>query len=114
MKTYAPERRLYWVEEKGGQCIKCGSKENLEFDHIDPKTKKYKIANNFHRHDIEEEMSKCQLLCNPCHREKTSMENSPYGHGEGLKGIRSCKCVPCSEKRKAYNRESMRKWRARQ
>jgi len=28
----------------GGKCIKCGSLENLEFDHIDPSSKLFTIS----------------------------------------------------------------------
>jgi len=37
-------KRKQWIEDMGGKCVKCGSKEKIEFDHINPKDKKYNIA----------------------------------------------------------------------
>ena len=70
------EKRAICLEYLGGKCVKCGTTERLEFDHIDRTTKKYTIAsrvtNNFTI--LKEELNKCQLLCAPCHLEKTAKE----------------------------------------
>ena len=59
-------------------CRNCTYREDptvLEFDHIDPTTKKHEIANlvrgpcSFKR--IKKELKKCQVLCKPCHIQKT-------------------------------------------
>ena len=43
MRVYIGERyhrrRKEAIEKLGGKCAKCGSAENLQFDHIDRKTK---------------------------------------------------------------------------
>jgi hypothetical protein len=63
----------------GGKCISCGCKDNLEFDHIDPSTKSFNISSGYNKtkKELFEELSKCQLLCNKCHLEKTK-KNKDY------------------------------------
>ena len=39
-KKNRDERRKILIERLGGKCVKCGTTENLQFDHIDPNTKK--------------------------------------------------------------------------
>lgn len=64
------------LEYLGGECVQCGSKENLEFDHIDPKTKSFSITRKWNRRweVLKLELDKCQLLCKDCHLTKTSTE----------------------------------------
>ena len=61
------------LEKLGGKCVECGSTEALEFDHIDPSTKSFNISAGYHKPKqvLEEELSKCQLLCNKCHIQKS-------------------------------------------
>lgn len=56
----------------GGKCVVCESEEDLEFDHIDPKTKKYTIAAiwTYSEKIFWSEIRKCQLLCNKHHKKK--------------------------------------------
>lgn len=56
----------------GGKCVRCGSVENLQFDHIDPTTKVNPVTrNNFTVENFWKEVKKCQLLCFDCHKLKT-------------------------------------------
>jgi hypothetical protein len=77
---YAKKREwldaLYkWVndmkEEKG--CRICGTKEKLEYHHIDPTTKvseiSFMLSQMKSRTVILEEIKKCEVLCNRCHIE---------------------------------------------
>jgi 5-methylcytosine-specific restriction endonuclease McrA len=76
----------------GGKCAKCGSTEDLEFDHVDPASKKYEVSTMFSKYSaakIAEELEKCQLLCKPHHQEKTKSENrrrKPWNKGLKLSG----------------------------
>lgn len=109
MRTYLAnrykERRAWAIARLGGKCVKCGKIENLEFDHRDRKVKSRTIANILigQMDRLVEELGKCQLLCSPCHQEKTSSEIA-VPHGGGKKGKHNCKCYPCKTKSAEYSR----------
>lgn len=65
------------IEKMGGKCVECGCTKELEFDHIDPSTKSFNITAGYSKPKelLLEELSKCQLLCVSCHREKTRKDN---------------------------------------
>jgi hypothetical protein len=69
------KRRL--VDELGGKCVDCGFNAHLaalDFDHVDPSTKKFGIASKLQNADyleLIEEVKKCVLRCANCHRIKT-------------------------------------------
>lgn len=77
MRAYMAARRARIRSEMvavlGGKCSQCGSTEDLEFDHKEPRTKLFTIASGFDRPRAQllTEVRKCQLLCGPHHREKT-------------------------------------------
>ena len=80
-KAQRYEKRVICLEYLGGKCVKCGTTHNLQFDHIKREGKKYTIAGrvtlNFD--NLKEELDKCQLLCAPCHLEKTAKEWASIG-----------------------------------
>ena len=58
-------------------CVDCGYKEHpaaLQFDHIDPLTKSFKVGASVCRNLVKvlEEISKCEVLCANCHAIKTA------------------------------------------
>jgi len=57
----------------GGQCARCKSTDDLEFDHTDASLKSYRVSTRFSLpfEILREELDKCQLLCVDCHRLKT-------------------------------------------
>tara|TARA_A100001234_G_C12489914_1_gene327275 strand:+ start:101 stop:526 length:426 start_codon:yes stop_codon:yes gene_type:complete len=71
--------KQFLIDYLGGKCVSCGTTENLEFDHIDPNTKRYNVSKVIPDTSPEtplcqsvwEEVNKCQLLCKSCHRKKT-------------------------------------------
>ena len=69
-------------EQLGGKCVKCGTTEKLQFDHIHPKDKLFAISKQIlmaDRKKFQEELDKCQLLCIDCHIEKTRL-NGEFKH----------------------------------
>lgn len=54
----------------GVVCSECGGDHKLEYHHKDPSTKKFNVAQYFGRASwqrIEAELTKCVMLCRPCH-----------------------------------------------
>ncbi len=61
-------------EAAGGRCAQCGLTKALEFDHIDPTTRRFGVntkAATRSRESIVAEALKCHLLCRTCHLIKT-------------------------------------------
>lgn len=60
----------------GGRCVICGSKKELEIDHIDPKKKKISLNKlwSISKDSFLKELKKCQLLCKKHHIQKTSSD----------------------------------------
>lgn len=70
-------RRAAALETLGNRCAVCGSRESLQLDHIDPRTKSYKMDVAFATYSdakVAAELTKCQLLCASCHSRKTNSE----------------------------------------
>lgn len=100
-KEYAREwmasRRSEWFADK--VCAKCGSKENLELDHIDPSQKTDHKIWSWSKDRREAELAKCQPLCHDCHAKKTHIDRGgPWKHGASSTGYRrGCRCDPCKD-----------------
>jgi len=70
------ERKMLLLKQFGGKCSVCGYNKNLAaltFHHIDPKEKRFQLdmrsLSNRKQSHIDEEASKCLLICNNCHAE---------------------------------------------
>jgi 5-methylcytosine-specific restriction endonuclease McrA len=78
------ENRQYLIDKMGGQCVSCGTTDNLEFDHINPLDKslnithKLTLKNAYQLEEVLEELNKCQLLCEQCHKKKTHGPDRPF------------------------------------
>ena len=81
-KAQRYEKRVICLEYLGGKCVKCGTTHNLQFDHIKREGKKYNITEKLtiKFDNLKEELDKCQLLCAPCHLEKTAKECADITH----------------------------------
>ena len=78
------KERLDKEREKG--CLICGEKETccLDFHHIDPSKKVFNVSlrNRVSNEKLEEELSKCIILCANCHRKVHAgiLDISKYGN----------------------------------
>lgn len=54
------------------RCIRCGTKDNLTFHHLDPKTKSFGLSEaprlKVSMANLKVEISKCVVLCEDCHK----------------------------------------------
>ena len=61
-----------WLDSQKTPCRDCGERDPafLVFHHRDPETKRFEVQHNAwsrKRADVEEEMSRCDVLCRSCH-----------------------------------------------
>lgn len=90
-------RRAEYFKDK--KCVRCGSTEGLQLDHIDPSKKKTHRVWNFTQVKREAELKKCQPLCIKCHYKKTAedirkMRKKAHGTIDGYVKWR-CRCDTC-------------------
>lgn len=103
MKRRYNKRRIAVIEQFGGQCSRCISKDELQFHHIDRSSKTMTIAKTASLSESrwQEELAKCELLCADCHR-KHHKSNHP--HGDVKRYWRGCKCELCKQANAEYSR----------
>lgn len=70
-REWVAKRRRDWFKDK--TCVRCGSTESLELDHIDPADKVCHRIWSWSKSRVAVETAKCQVLCNPCHQIKTEV-----------------------------------------
>jgi len=71
-------RRAAAIIQLGGQCVRCDSVEELQFDHIDPEQKLFALSKaGVSEVSFQVELEKCQLLCGKCHCRKTRDQDHP-------------------------------------
>ena len=94
-------RKREAIERLGGVCCRCGVSENLEVDHIEytEKTMPFSRMYSVSQQRFDEELGRCQLLCKPCHIEKTIDErgyNRRTEHGTYARyKLSKCRCEAC-------------------
>ncbi len=101
-------RRYEYFRDKF--CVKCGSVENLELDHIDPETKVNHAIWSWSEVRRNEELAKCQVLCEVCHLEKTKAwyyERRRHGTLYMYNHI-GCRCDKCRLIKSIANRNRKR------
>lgn len=107
------QRRAAAIEKLGGRCVHCGKTEDLEIDHIDPKTKELEVGKLWSVSAVRfwAEIEKCQLLCRTAHADKSITDNGKKSakdtHGT-LSSYRYCKCVLCKQAKREHNAKMKR------
>lgn len=96
----------------GSKCVRCDSRDSLQFDHVDPSTKKFTLGRNMgsvSTPKLVAELAKCQLLCEPCHRLKSisDLGKTPARGTHGtLSAYRYCRCDKCKRAKSEHNRRA--------
>lgn len=107
-------RKAEAIEKLGGKCFGCGATEGLQFDHVSRKGKLLTIGKylaGLSEVRFQQELKKCQLLCDECHQRKTCEElGRTYAKGSHgtVAAYRYCHCELC----RAAKAESIREYRA--
>ena len=128
MADYMRNRRLHrrqkLIELLGGECVVCGTTEDLDIDHIDPNEKLFQLAGKWLDgpwEKITAEAAKCQLLCKEHHLSKTREEYKQGTHVPWNKDLRGeyihgtarmydmfkCRCALCKEAKRMYRRKEI-------
>lgn len=96
-KAWKANRRTRLIEMLGGKCVRCGSTDELEFDHIDPSSKRFNICAGLSRAwaELVDEARKTQLLCLPCHVDKGAEDRPEPTHGRYRYIYWQCRCEVC-------------------
>lgn len=97
-RKWFAQRRQAWIDEHG-PCVKCGSSERLEVDHIDPSLKTLqpsKLWSLSLSNPIRiKELDNCQVLCYVCHKQKTKQQTENSSHGNTTMYRKGCRCDQC-------------------
>lgn len=98
--------RAAWFSDKC--CVECGSKTDLELDHIDPAQK---LSHRIWSWSVEKrsnELIKCQVLCQDCHLKKTLAARKKAEHGKDWMYDQGCRCDLCREFKRQKNSKRKR------
>lgn len=102
--------RKEWMSANG-PCVKCGSDDRLEVDHIVGELKVSHRVWSWSEVRRSAELSKCQVLCHECHLKKSRVSGQQppaRQHGNRLKyEVDGCRCALC----RAAHTEFQRNWR---
>lgn len=100
-REWIKARRAEWFASRS--CVRCGSTDRLELDHVDPSQKVDHKVWSWSAVRREVELAKCQALCHECHKVKSSAEATVYpDHGTRKRYRKGCKCDPCMAANAAY------------
>jgi hypothetical protein len=112
LDRYYKQRRSFFEYLGQFNCVQCGSEEELQFDHIDPRNKLFTIGKLWPTKFLPlvfKELDKCQVLCKPCHDKKSAKQHSQrildigFSHGT-IYGFmkKKCKCESCIKRQQEW------------
>lgn len=107
-RNYYYKRKERIIERLGGKCVRCGSCEKLEIHHRDAYNKCFAVTKkilSIPLDKLEEELSKCELLCKKCHQEESIRQFRERTQGRGFickngkphPNSKKCICVTTGE-----------------
>lgn len=106
-----------WLKERKekykpilGTCMFCGTAENIEMHHIDPKKKESHKIWSWSKERLLDELKQCVGMCHACHKKfHDLLQRKPLVHGT-LHGYHKygCRCDACKKARADYYREKER------
>ena len=106
-RGWVAQRRAEYLADK--KCVRCGSRDWLEIDHINPEQK---LSSRIWSWSVERrhaELAKCQILCHKHHAEKTHaqrLENIDTSHGTDWSYRKAkCRCALCRAGHASRRRE---------
>ncbi len=114
MRARYHRKRAEYIAMLGGACSVCGSKKELELDHVDRTKKSFCVStgiSNKPKAVMIEELKKCQVLCAQHHMEKTLRDrgqSSARGTHGTLSSYRYCKCDLCRAAKAAWYKQYTR------
>lgn len=98
MRKWVAKRRADFFADKS--CVKCGSTDRMELDHIDPEQKVEHRIWSWSNERRKDELAKCQVLCEECHKDKTAgMVRGDFYWVHGWRNTyrdRGCRCRACT------------------
>lgn len=112
--TFVKKRLAKSLAYLGNKCAECGSVDDLEFDHVNPKNKVIEVSSAIHRDywswtRLTVELDKCQLLCKKHHKEKSKAAYGAQPCGTYWKYRKyKCRCQPCVE----ANSAQLKSWKS--
>lgn len=80
-RDWARRLRVQIRKDLGNKCAHCGATEELEFDCISPKGDEHHKMEQSARvsfYRVQYALGNLQLLCEKCHKKKTSFEQTQY------------------------------------
>lgn len=103
-------RRDAWMLSNG-PCRRCGGSDRLQLDHINPRAKVSHDIWLWGKERREAELTKCQVLCTPCHAKKTRPSQQAAGKKRrGMKQERNVFAeivqVTCARCSKSFTRKA--------
>lgn len=105
---YMREYQREWMRKRRSRyvinCVDCNTTENLEVHHRNPEKKVTHRIWSWKIERLEEELSKCDVLCEECHNKRHGLITNP-GCGTTTSYKRGCRCELCRTAKSEYDKK---------